>query len=1081
MPSRFPLSRIASIPMSLASLALLIALAAAPAAARAAAATREPARAPSRAGAGEYDPSLFSALRWRLVGPFRGGRASAVTGVRGEPHVFYMGACGGGVWRTTDTGQHWECISDSSFGTGSVGAIGVAPSDPNVIYVGMGEETIRGNVSHGDGVYRSTDGGHTWAHVGLEQTSQISRVRVDPRNPDVVYVAAIGHLFGPNPERGIFRSKDGGRSWERILFVDERTGASDLAMDPTNPRVLYAGMWQVDRKPWTLESGGPGSGLWKSIDGGDTWKCLSKDRPGNGLPKGVLGKINVSVSGARPERVFAMVEAEEGGLYRSDDAGRSWTRVNEENDIRQRAWYFNRCYADPRDADKVYVLNVRMFGSKDGGRTFRPIRAPHGDNHDLWIDPDDTDRMVECNDGGATVSTDGGETWSTVDNQPTAQFYHVVTDRQFPYRLYGSQQDNSTVSIPSRTTGFGIEPTDWYDVGGGESGWIAPSRDNPDVIFAGSYDGYLTRFDVKTQQRRDVNPYPDNPMGAGAEAAKYRFQWTYPIVTSPHDPKVLYAAANVLFRSRDEGQSWEAISPDLTRNDPTKLGPSGGPITKDNTTIEYYCTIFTVAESPKQAGVIWCGTDDGLIQLTTDGGKSWHNVTPRELPEWSQINTIEPSPHDAATAFASVVRYKLDDFRPYVYVTHDFGRSWRKIVGGLPENVFVRAVREDPVRRGLLYAGLENGVWISFDEGAHWQPLQRNLPVVPVTDLEVHGDDLAISTQGRSFWILDDLGLLRQLTPEAAHARAGLFDPSPAIRMAGGGFGFPRADVGQNPPVGARIRFALDHAPPDSVPVRIAILDAAGDTLRAFDRKGEVLADTAGAGKPAGPKVPANAGTNEFVWDLRGRAPTRLEGLALWGRNPPGTLVTPGRYQVRLTVGSQSITRPFDVVKDPRLTTSDEDFAKQHDLLEKIRLEFDATHDAVRTIRDVRQQLDAAVMRATRAGHGRAIADSAKTLKKRLTDIEEALVQTKSKAEEDPLNFPIRLDNKLSLLSETVASADARPTDQSYTVWNDLSVKVDAQLARLAKVVNEGLGAFNRLVREQEVPAVVPKPAARMK
>ncbi len=1021
-----------------------------------------------------YDPSLFGGVQWRLVGPFRGGRVSSVTGVPGQPRLFYMGACGGGVWRTTDAGARWECVSDSGFGVGSIGAVAVAPSDPNVIYVGTGEETVRGNVSHGDGVYRSTDAGRTWTNVGLADTRQIARVRVHPRDADVAYVAAIGHLYAPNAERGVFRTRDGGRTWKRVLFVNDSTGASELEMDPTNPRILYAGMWQVRRRPWTFESGGAGSGLWKSEDGGDTWKKLTGS-PDNGLPKGTLGKICVAVSPARPQRVWAMIEAEDGGLFRSDDGGRNWTRVNEDRQLRQRAWYFSRVVADTKDPDQLWVLNVRLHQSKDGGRTFRGVRTPHGDHHDLWIDPDDPERIVVGDDGGASVSVDGGESWSSVENQPTAQFYRVAVDDAFPYRVYGAQQDNSTVGIPSRTTGFGIERTDWYDVGGGESGWIAPKPGDPNVVYAGSYDGYLTRLDVRTQQQRDINAYPDNPMGSGAEGARYRFQWNFPIVASKHDANVLYTAANVLFRTRDEGQTWETVSGDLTRNDRSKLGPSGGPITKDNTSVEYYCTIFSLAESPKDAATLWAGSDDGLVHVTMNGGASWTNVTPKELPEWSQINAIEASPHDAKTAFVAATRYKLDDFAPYVYVTRDGGRTWRNIVNGIPANAFTRVVRQDPADPDLLYAGTETGVFVSFDAGARWQPLQLNLPVVPVTDLVVKDDDLVAATQGRSFWVLDDLTPLRQLAA-ASRAKWHLFAPRTAVRVGGGGGFFRASNAGANPPNGAVIRWTLADAPPDSTPIALEILDASGRTLRRFDRKGEVPADTTLDRDVRSPKLAPKKGANTFVWDLRTPSPTSFEGIVLWGGLPAGPRVIPGEYQARLTVGKESQTQRFTVVKDRRIATTDAEFREQFELLSAIRDELTAIHDGIALMREVRAQMDDVVSRAKRAGMEKsAVSDSAKALSKRLVAIEEALYQTKSKSEQDPLNYPIRINDKLANLFETVASADARPTDASRTVWSDLKRQADSQLEKLRTALGPDLAAFNRLVHDSGVPAVVAK------
>jgi len=676
-------------------------------------------------------PRQFGPLAYRQIGPFRGGRSAAAAGVPTQPLVYYFGATGGGVWKTTDGGVSWEPLGDQTFRTGSVGAVAVSESDPNVVYVGMGEQTLRGNVSHGDGMYKSMDAGKTWKRSGLEETRHISRVRVHPKNPDLVYVAAIGHAFGPNEQRGVFRSKDGGRTWEKVLYRGPKAGAIDLTFDPTNPNVLYASLWEVIRRPWAFESGGPTSGLFKSTDGGDTWTEITR---APGLPRGMIGKIGVTVSPANPERVWAIVEAEEGGVFRSDNGGRSWTRTNEQRTLRQRAWYYSRIYADTQNPETVYVLNVGFYKSNDGGRTFNQIGTPHSDNHDLWIAPDDPQRMIEANDGGANVSFNGGRTWTEQD-QATAQFYRVTVDEDFPYNIYGAQQDNSTIKIRSRTEDFGIGPESWHDVGGGESGWIAPKPGDSNVVFAGSYGGYLTRYDHRTKQQRAINVWPDNPMGHGAEGMKYRFQWNYPILFSPHDPNTLYAAGDHLFRSADEGQTWEAISPDLTRNDKSKQGPTGGPITKDNTSVEYYDTIFSVAESPVTRGVIWAGTDDGLVQVTRDAGKAWANVTPRGIPEWIQINSVEASPHDSATAYVAATMYKHDDFKPYLYKTNDYGRSWKKIDAGIPDGAFTRVIREDPHRRGLLYAGTETGMYVSFDDGERWQPFQLNLPYVPITDL----------------------------------------------------------------------------------------------------------------------------------------------------------------------------------------------------------------------------------------------------------------------------------------------------------------------------------------------------------
>ncbi len=1032
------------------------------------------------------DPKLLEGLAWRNVGPFRGGRVTTVAGVPGQPRVYYFGATGGGVWKTTDAGSSWRPLTDGQIATGSVGAIAVAPSDPNVLYVGMGESPIRGNVSHGDGVYKSTDAGATWKHVGLADSRHVARVRVHPRDPNLVYVAAQGHAFGPNAERGIFRSKDGGRTWEKICFVDDKTGAAELAMDPTNPRVLYAGFWQVVRTPWSFESGGPGSQIRRSTDGGDTWERLE----GHGLPKGVWGNVGIAISAADPARVYAIVEAEKGGVFRSDDAGKTWRLTSDENDLRQRAWYYSRIYADPKDADSVYVVNVQFWHSKDGGAKFKPIRTPHGDNHDLWIAPEDPQRMIESNDGGANVSLDGGETWSSIENQPTAQFYHVVADDRFPYWLYGAQQDNTTVAIPSRTNHGGIERTDWYPVGGCESGFVAPKPGEPDVIYAGCYDGVITRLDRRTGQERDVSVYPENPMGWGAEGMKYRFQWTFPIVVSPHDPGTLYAGGNVLFRSTNEGQSWQAISPDLTRNDPAKLGPSGGPITKDNTSVEYYCTIFAFAESPRQKGVLWAGSDDGLVHVSRDAGKTWTNVTPKDLPEWSMVSQIDPSPHDPATAYVAINRYKLDDFRPFVYVTHDFGATWSKRVAGIPETAFVRAVREDPARKGLLYAGTETGVYASWDDGARWQSLQLKLPVVPVTDLVVKGDDLVVATQGRAFWVLDDLSVVRQAAPGLASEAAHLFAPSPAYRFFGGGGRRPRPAAGQNPPNGALISYFLKDAPKEKEEIALEIVGADDRSLRRFsnlakeddgEKKegGEEEEERGGSGGGTPKRLPAKAGLNRFPWDLRLPEATKVKGMILWGGTTDGPVVVPGTYRVKLTVGGASWTQPLEVRKDPRLTVTQADLQKQFDLLAKIRDLLSETHDGILRIRAARDQIGAAAERAKGTPDEKAIGDAADALKKKLTTIEEALYQTKNKADEDPLNFPIRLNNKLADLADVVASADAAPTDSSFVVYDDLAQRIRTELTALGQALDDDLPAFNALVKSKDVPAVVLKTAKK--
>ncbi|HKC23435.1 MAG TPA: glycosyl hydrolase, partial [Thermoanaerobaculia bacterium] len=690
---------------------------------------------------------LLGGMTFRSIGPYRGGRVTAVAGVRGDRLTYYFGGSGGGVWKTSDGGSNWEPVSDKDFKTGSVGAIAVSESDPNVVYAGMGESPIRGNLSHGDGVWKSTDAGLSWRNVGLRDSRQIARVRVHPVHNEVVWVAAQGHPWAPNEERGVYRTQDGGATWKKVLGVDDRTGACDLALDPSNPRILYAAFWQVVRRPWELVSGGPGSSLYRTTDGGDTWKKLTE-----GLPEEAWGRVGVAASGARPGRVFAMVEAaKKGGLYVSDDSGEKWKQVNDEHKIRERAWYYSWVYPDPKNAEVVWLPNVQMHRSADGGRSFEKVSVPHGDNHDLWIDPDDPSRMILGNDGGATITPNGGRTWTTQGNQPTAQFYRVTTDDRFPYWVYGSQQDNSSVAIPSGVPGEAIDSSDWHSVGGGESGWIAPSPRNPDIVFGGEYGGQITRYDHRTRETRQIMAWPQLADGHATKELKYRFQWNAPIVISPHDPGILYHASHVLLRSTDEGETWEEASPDLTRNDPSKEGKSGGPISTDVTGVEVYDTIFALAPSKHEKGVIWAGSDDGLVHITRDDGKTWQNVTPAGIPAWIQINSLEVSPHDKATAYVAATMYKHDDFRPYLYRTNDYGKTWTKIVNGIPDGAFTRVVREDAARRGLLYAGTETGLFVSFDDGANWIPFQRNLPAVPITDMQVKNGDLVVATQGRAF------------------------------------------------------------------------------------------------------------------------------------------------------------------------------------------------------------------------------------------------------------------------------------------------------------------------------------------
>ncbi|HLJ50100.1 MAG TPA: hypothetical protein VKU01_29005 [Bryobacteraceae bacterium] len=1026
----------------------------------------------------QVDFNKIKDLKYRNIGPFRGGRVDTVVGVTSQPNTYYFGATGGGVWKTTDGGRKWVPISDEFFKTGSVGSIDVSESDPNVVYVGMGEPDIRGNASHGDGVYKSLDAGKTWKHVGLENTYQIGSVRIHPKNPDIVYVAALGHQFGPNEERGVYRTTDGGATWKQIVTRGPKAGAVDLAFEPGNPRVLYAAFWEVYRTPWSLESGGPGSGLMKSTDGGDTWTDLTR---APGMPKGIIGRVGVTVSPVDPERVWATVEADDGGIFRSDNGGKNWTKVNQSRALRQRAWYYSRIFADPQKLDTIYALNVGFFRSIDGGHNFGSVSIPHGDNHYLWIAPNDSNRMIESNDGGVVVTTDGGKSWSTQDNQPTAQFYRVALDEDFPYHAYGAQQDNSTVRIATRSQRGGINEKDWYDVGGGESGWIQPDPKNSQIVYAGSYDGLLTRYDHRTEQMRNITVWPDNPMGYGAEGMKYRFQWDFPIVFSPHDPSTMYAGGNVLFKTTNEGQSWTAISPDLTRNDKSKQGPSGGPITKDNSGVEYYDTIFTVIESPVKKGVIWSGSDDGLVYVTQDGGKNWSNVTPKDLPEWSQINSIEASPFDAGTAYFAATMYKWDKFDPYLYKTTDYGKTWTRIDNGIPRRAFSRVIREDPNHRDLLVAGTETGMYVSFNGGAAWQSFQLNLPIVPITDLAFHKreKELVVATQGRAFWILDDLPLVYQLSDATLKEPMHLFQSKSTYRLAGGGgFRPPEDAAGQNPPGGTVVYYSFASKPKGDV--TIEFLDPSGKLMKKFTSKappprpalpaGEVEEEEGPRFRGGPPRVSAEAGLNRFAWDLRYEDATTFPGLIMWAASVRGPIVPPGSYQVRLTADGKSQTQTFEVMKDPRLTTTQADYARQLELALQIRDKLSTVNQAVIDIREIRKQLDDYAGRVK----DQKIVDAAKALAKKLTAVEEELYQTKNRSGEDPLNFPIKLNNKLAALEGVIESSDNAPTAQSDMVYEDLASKINAQLKLFTELKTTELASFNKLVREQNVPAIAP-------
>jgi photosystem II stability/assembly factor-like uncharacterized protein len=1073
------------------------------------AAAAQPTPATAEAGtppapAGEDEEELkgpWHGLTWRLVGPFRGGRVLAVSGVIGDTHTYYFGGTGGGVWKSTDGGLSWRPMTDKVKDMSpSIGAIAVAPSDPNVIYAGTGEACIRGNIVGGNGVYKSIDAGKTWTYVGLRETHAIGRIIVHPKNPDIALVAALGHPFGPNAERGVFRTNDGGKTWTKVLYKDENSGGIDLSFDPTNSSILFAALWQARRSPWGMESGGPGSGLYRSTDGGSTWKRLS----GHGLPDGATGRIGVAVA-YNGNRVWALVENDKGGLFRSDDGGDNWTLVNSDRQYRQRAFYYTHVFADPQSPDGVYVLNTGMYRSNDGGKTFRPIRVPHGDNHGLWIDPSDPHRMIESNDGGANVSINGGANWTAQSNQPTAQFYHAVADNRFPYWVYGAQQDNTSVGIASAAPG-GIDRPSWYPVGGGESGYVTPDPRDPEIVYAGSYGGEITRYNHHTGEEMNITPWPVNPIGAAAVDQKYRFQWTEPIVFSPHDPHTLYFAAQVLFKTTDEGMHWQIISPDLTRNEKSKQQASGGPITKDNTGVEVYCTIFSVAESPVQKDLIWAGSDDGLIHVTTDGGKNWSNVTPKAMPEWGTVSMIEASPYDAGTAYVAVQRHKMDDFTPYIFKTADFGKTWTTLTSGIPADAYVHAVRVDHKRKDLLYAGTEKGVFFSLDGGANWQSLQTNLPVSPVYDLYVHDGDLIAATHGRAFWILDDLSPLQQYTPEAAGEDAHLYAPSPAVRAEfRGGFGGGGGAVGQNPPAGAVIYYSLKTAikKPEAkksgdqpaggessqeaggaagtgtrtAPVTLEILDQKGQVVRKYPAKrqpGEdVPGEEEGFGRPPERPLTTEAGLNRAVWDLRYEGASRVPRSPLWAGNTDGPIAVPGSYQVRLTVQGKQYSAPLEIKPDPRIKATQQDLEKQFDLLLKIRERVTQTDDTINQIRDIRVQITALNKRLEGQPQAKAVAEAGKQLDKKMTEVEEVLIQTKVKSNQDMLNYPIRLNNYLVALGSVVASADGTPTQASYDVYDMLSKQLDEQLAKWKQILSNDVPAYNDLAQKQSVPAII--------
>ena len=1016
----------------------------------------------------EVNPSLYSGMRWRSVGPARGGRSLAVSGSDARPMEYWFGATGGGAWKTTDGGSNWTPMTDGKINTSSIGSLAVCQANPDVVYIGGGETQFRGNIIQGDGVYKTSDGGAKWDHLtDLRDSQAIARLRVHPTNCDVVYAAVLGQVYNEHPRRGIFKSADGGKTWRRTLFRDEKTGGVDLSIDPKNPNVIFASLWEANRSPWGMSSGGPGSGLFKSTDAGESWIEITKNP---GLPSGLWGKVGVSVSPVDGNRVYTLVENEAaGGLYASDDAGATWKLINDNRNIRQRAFYYTRIVADPKNKDTLYILNVQFYRSTDGGKTITNIRVPHGDNHDLWISATDSQRMVQANDGSANVTVNGGQTWTDQD-LPTGQFYNVFTTKHTPYHICGAQQDNSTACVGSQANpggGEGSLPPIFYAVGGGESGYIAPDPNDLNVFYAGSYGGYLSRLNRETGQQRAVNIYPNNPMGWSSVDIKERFQWTFPIVYSPVDGKTLYASSQYLWRTTTSGQNWQKISPNLTRSDPKTMQASGGPITKDQTGVETYAVVFTIAPSRQDANTIWTGSDDGWVHVTQDGGKNWSKITPPDLPDFTRISLIEASPHQNGVAYLVGNRYQMGDRKPYVYKTSDFGKSWRKIVANLPDTDFARTIREDPKRRGLLYLGTEHGIYISFNDGAAWQPLKLNLPVTPVHGIVVEDRDLVIGTHGRGFYVLDNIGVLRQATPELTNNTLHLFEPLNPLRGRDRNVTFD---------------YYLNQEAPE---VTIEFLDAQGTVLRTFSGTAKPDAAVADAddnpfGAPPA-RVPTAQGINRFSWDMRYEGATVFPGMIMWAAQPRrGPAAPAGRYTVRITAHGETKSRDFNIAIDPRLEAdgvSEADLLDQFKLSMRVRDKVSEANQAVIDIRNIRDQVTARLQKVT-ARRKVEIQKLADGLLQPLAVVEAEAYQVKNRSGQDPLNYPIRLNNKIAALSGVIESADSKPTDQSVEVFNELSAQLDAQLEKMRQTLNTELPRLNAALKRLRIDAIDPKAKA---
>ena len=1009
----------------------------------------------------QFNPKLYKAMEWRNIGPFRGGRSAAVTGVSGKPNLFYFGSTGGGVWRTLDGGQSWNNISDGYFG-GSIGAVAVSEYDPNVIYAGGGEKTVRGNVSSGYGIWKSMDSGKTWEQMGLRQSRHISRIRIHPQNPSLAYAAVMGDLYQPSEERGVYRTKDGGKNWERILFSNADAGAVDLLLDPNNPRVIFASTWRVRRTPYTLESGGEGSTLWRSTDGGDSWLNLSEKE---GFPQGLKGIIGVAVSPMNSNRVWAIIEAEDGGVFRSEDGGDTWLKINDDRALRQRAWYYTRITADTQNEDKVWVMNVSYGVSKDGGVSFELKNAPHGDHHDLWIDPDNNQRMIIADDGGAQVSNDGGENWTTYHNQPTAQFYRVSTDNHFPYRIYGAQQDNSSVRINHRGTGTAITERDWVPLALGESAHVAPDPLNNNIVYGGGYKGYMNMENLETGQERSTNVWPDLPAGSGAEVMKYRFNWNYPVVFSTHDPKKLYAGSNHLHVTTNGGQSWEVISPDLTRNDPETIKSSGGPITQDNTGAEYYANIFVITESPYTENEIWTGSDDGLVYLTKDGGKTWENVTPPMASKNNMMNSIDVNPFVKGGAYVVGTSYKFGDNTPYIYKTEDYGKTWKLITHGIPDEEFVRVVRADPKRKGLLYAGTEKGMWVSFDDGASWSAFQLNLPPVPIHDLAVKEDNLIAATHGRSFWMIDDLTPLHQMSKEIEAKKSYLFKPMPSYRMAGGS-GWGRRDArleGENHPGGVMMHYYVATGGNEEVSIDIMEMD--GDIIQTFSNKSKERAT----------QLKVKKGGNRFVWNMRYPGYKTFPGLVFYSSPNIGPKAVPGKYKARLTANGQVTEQEFEIVKDPRVPTTQQEFQEQFDFLSKVRDKVSEAHQGILDIRKIKTDLGYVKTKVEEKPENKGLLDAMKKFQDDLTVIENDIHQTKNQAQQDPLNFGIKLNNRLAFLLYEEGTGDYPPTRQAEQVRQELSRQIDDELNKLNALIDSRVPAINEMIKGKGIEMIMIK------